>query len=304
MITGATAGMITQIQDRLEKLPLYGLYQRVEKPVSRILASIGNDNIGLIAGGVAFYAFLSIFPAIAFALMIWGLFNSPDQLGNHLTLLSGIVPEDAFELIANQMIRIAEAQEGKLSWGAIASLALVLWSASRAVNALLSAMTVTINKDHKRGFFQQNMLALGFTIAGIFFALLSIAIISAFPPIIEALRLGAFTDALLHTFRWLMMFALFFGAVYSFYRIAHPRTAGGERIRPKRLWPGALLGALIWLMASIAFSFYLSRFEVYNETFGSLGAAIALMMWLWISAFAICIGAETNAEIQREASSN
>ena len=234
--------------------------------------------------------------------MIWGLFNDPDQLGNHLTLLRGIVPQDAFDLIASQMIRIAEAQEGKLSWGAVASLLLVLWSASRAINALLSAMSVTIKKDHQRGFFKQNLFALGFTVAGIFFALLSIAIIGAVPPIIEALRLGAFTDALLHTFRWLTMFALFWGAVYSFYRIAHPRTVDGERIRPRRLWPGALLGAVIWLLASIAFSFYLSRFEVYNETFGSLGAAIALMMWLWISAFAICIGAETNAELQREAS--
>lgn len=296
--------MIAEIQNKLTKLPFYGVYQRLEKPVSRVFASIGNDNIGLIAAGVAFFAFLSIFPAIALALTIWGLFNDPDQLGNHLTLLRGIVPQDAFDLISNQMIRIAESQEGSLSWGAMVSLVLVLWSSSRAINALLSAMSVTIKKDHQRGFFRQNLLALGFTIGGIFFALLSITVIGAFPPIIAALRLGAFTDALLHTFRWLTMFALFFGAVYAFYRIAHPRIADGERIRPKRLWPGALLGAVIWLMASIGFSLYLSHFEVYNETFGSLGAAIALMMWLWISAFAICVGAETNAEIQREAASD
>lgn len=275
----------------------YGVLRPGIDVARRVFSSLGDDNIGLISGGVAFYAFLSIFPGIACALMVWGLFNDADRLGNYLTILNGIVPQEAFELIATQMIRIAEAREGGLSWGALISLLITLWSASRAVNALLQAMSVTSNTHIRRNFFRQNGLALAFTVAGILFALISLVIIGAVPPIIESLRLGAFGQAAIHALRWLLMFLIFLGGVYAFYRIAHPKDADGQQIRPRRLWPGALLAALIWLGASVAFSFYLSQFEVYNETFGSLGAVVALMMWLWISAFAICIGAETNAEL-------
>lgn len=296
------AGLLANLQSRLVRMPGYGLFRVARKPVARIFASLGDDNIGLISGGVAFYAFLSIFPGIACALMVWGLFNDADRLGDYLTVMSTVVPPAAFDLIADQMVRIAEARDGGLSWGALISLMITLWSASRAVNALLQAMTVTANHDHKRGFVGQNLMALGFTLAGMIFALVSLIIIGAVPPILEALRLGSFGQATVHIFRWLMMFALFYGGVYSFYRIAHPPDETGTRVRPFRLWPGALLAATIWLLASVAFSFYLARFDIYNETFGSLGAVVALMMWLWISAFVICLGAETNVALDKEKS--
>lgn len=289
---------------RISKSLAGGVRQRVSdwplvRLVSRLFASLGDDNIALLAGGVAFYAFLSIFPAIACALMIWGLFTDTENLSNYLNALQGVAPQAAFELIATQMIRIADQQNSGLSWGALISLALTLWSASRAVNALIMAMSVTAG-GRPRNFFHQNLMALTFTVVAIFFAVVSLLAIGAVPPIIRALQLGSFAEAAISTIRWLLLLALFFGSLYGFYRVSYRRVAKQEGTR-HRVLPGAALATVIWLLASAGFSFFLSSFANYNETFGSLGAVAALLMWFWISAFAVCIGAELNSELPRDA---
>ncbi|WP_300379277.1 YihY/virulence factor BrkB family protein [Henriciella sp.] len=279
-------------------------WQKVGVPTTRVVSGIGGklgeNNVALVAGGVAFYAFLSIFPAIACALMLWGLFTTETELRSYLDLLSAVVPESAFTLISNQMIRIADSQTTGLSWGAVLSLGLALWSSSRAVNALLSAVAVTYDRHKKRGFVTQNLLALGFTGGGIVFALLSLAAIGAVPPIIDALQLGSFIEAGLRIVRWIAVLSLFLGGIYAFYRIARPHGVRHADLRTRPVLPGTIVAGTIWLAASVGFSFYLGNFADYNETFGSLGAAVALLMWLWLSAFAVCIGAETNGVIGRD----
>ncbi|MEQ8556768.1 MAG: YihY/virulence factor BrkB family protein [Henriciella sp.] len=266
----------------------------------RIAGKAGEDDVALVAGGVAFYAFLSVFPAIACALMVWGLFTTEAELRTYLELLNAVVPDAAYKLISDQMVRIADSQAAGLSWGALFSLLLALWSASRAANALLIAVAVTYHRHVRRGFIRQNLIALAFTGGGIVFALLSLAAIGAVPPIIEALQLGAFVDALLRIVRWLGLLALFLGGIYIFYRIARPHGVAYAQQRTRPVIPGTLVAGAIWLSASVGFSFYLGNFADYNETFGSLGAAVALLMWLWLSAVAICIGAETNGVMARE----
>ncbi|WP_158085526.1 YihY/virulence factor BrkB family protein [Henriciella aquimarina] len=266
----------------------------------RIAGKAGEDDVALVAGGVAFYAFLSIFPAIACALMVWGVFTTETELRTYLGLLNSVVPDSAYRLISDQMVRIADSQTAGLSWGALFSLLLALWSASRAANALLIAVAVTYDRHDKRGFIQQNLIALGFTAGGIIFALLSLAAIGAVPPIIEALQLGAFIDALLRILRWIGLLSLFLGGIYVFYRIARPHGVAYAQARRRPVLPGTLVAGTIWLAASVGFSFYLGNFADYNQTFGSLGAAVALLMWLWLSAVAICVGAETNGVLSRE----
>ena len=279
-------------------------WQRLGAPVARtamrIAGKSGDDDVALVAGGVAFYAFLSVFPAIACALMVWGLFTTETELRTYLDLLSTVVPQSAYELISDQMVRIADSQSAGLSWGALFSLLLALWSASRAANALLTAVAVTYDRHDKRGFISQNLIALAFTGGGIVFALLSLAAIGAVPPIIEALQLGALVDALLRIVRWFGLLALFLGGIYVFYRVARPHGVAYAQARTRPVLPGTLVAGAIWLAASVGFSFYLGNFADYNETFGSLGAAVALLMWLWLSAAAICIGAETNGVMSRE----
>ncbi|MEE2877874.1 MAG: YihY/virulence factor BrkB family protein [Pseudomonadota bacterium] len=280
------------------------VWTQVAAPVARTSARIagraGEHDVALVAGGVAFYAFLSVFPAIACALMVWGVFTTDAELREYLDFLSAVLPSSAYQLISDQMVRIAKSQAAGLSWGALASLLLALWSASRAANALLTAVAVTYDRQKKRGFIQQNLIALAFTGGGIVFALLSLAAIGAVPPILEALQLGAFLDALARIIRWLGLLSLFLGGIYVFYRIARPHGVAHSQTRTRPVLPGTLVAGAIWLAASVGFSFYLGSFADYNETFGSLGAAVALLMWLWLSAAAICIGAETNGVLSRE----
>ena len=252
------------------------------------------DNVGILAGGIAFFGFLSVFPAIAGAIMVWGLIIDMVSLGAQLRVLREFAP-DSFDLVADQMVRIANQRPEDLSVGVVVTLVLTLWSASRGVAALMASMNMAYKEEEKRGFVRVNLLALGFTLAGILFVVLSLAAIAAVPPILEAFYLGAFLEAFIRTVRWLLVIALFLVASAAIYRYAPSREA---RARWRWIAPGAVAAALIWSIASVAFSIYVTNFNAYNATFGSLGAVAALLMWFWISAYAICMGAELNSQLE------
>lgn len=287
----------------IRKIRATALYRRRLAPVLHIAGRwggrLGRDDVALVSGGVAFYAFLSTFPATACALMIWGLFTSSAELRDYFEVMQTFLPGDAYNLITDQMIRIAKSQHAGLSWGALFSLIVALWSASRGSNALLQAVAITYDHPVKRGFIKQNLLAIGFTAGAIIFAVISLAIIGAVPPILKALQLGTVLDVLLRTLRWIVLLGLFLAGIYTFLRTARPNGVKQQEVRSRRILPGAIAAAIIWLSASLAFSFYLGAFANYNETFGSLGAVAALLMWLWLSAFAICAGSELNGVLSR-----
>lgn len=251
------------------------------------------DNVGLLSAGIAFYAFLSIFPAIAAGLMVWGLFNDTASLGAQLQAVRDFAP-DAFGLVANQMVVIATQDDGGLTLGLMLSAVLALWGASGAVSALMQAMNMAYHESEKRPFFRRTLLVLAFTAGGIVFSAISLVAIAAVPPILKALYLGALLDALVNAVRWLLMIALFVAACAVTYRIGPSR-------RPARwrwIAPGALAAGFMWLVASVILSTYLENFDAYNATFGSLGAVAALLMWFWLSACAICLGAALNAQLE------
>jgi membrane protein len=252
-----------------------------------------SDNVGLLSAGIAFYAFLSIFPAVAAGLMVWGLFTDITTLGAQLGVVRDITP-DAFGLVADQMVVIATQDDGGLTFGLIVSGVLALWSASGGVAALMQAMNMAYHEKEKRPFIRLTALTLGFTLAGIIFVGLSIAAIAAVPPILKALYLGAFVEAIVGGARWLIVIAVFMAACAVIYRIAPSR----KKARWRWIIPGAVAAGIMWLVASIAFSTYLENFDAYNATFGSLGAVAALLMWFWISAYVICLGAELNAQLE------
>ena len=261
--------------------------------VVRVFFRVLGDNVGLLSAGIAFYAFLSVFPAIAAALMIWGLFTDMTTLGAQLGVVREVAP-DAFDLVADQMVVIATQGDGGLTFGLLISALLAFWGASGGVAALIQAMNMAYHEKEKRNFFHLTLLTLGFTFSGIVFVALSIAAIGAVPPILKALALGSFVEAAVNSIRWLVIIALFIAACAAIYRIAPSRA----RARWRWIVPGAIAAGVIWMIASIAFSAYLENFNAYNATFGSLGAVAALLMWFWLSAYAICIGAELNAQLE------
>lgn len=256
------------------------------------------DNLSILSAGVAFYAFLSIFPAVAGALMVWGLFASTPDIRAWLGVLGGIAPPEAFRLVLDELVSIAQSGGPGMTLGAILSFFFALWSASRAAQALMAVIDIAYDLKQPRGFLSSNLAALRFTLTGIVFAVFSLAAIGAVPPIIEALRLGAVAEAVFKSGRWLLLIAIFLVISANAYR-----NTPSHKLRKKRgekgvpIWPGAIAASTIWLVASFGFSFYLAEFNSYNRTFGSLGAVAALLMWFWISAYAIGVGAEVNAEL-------
>ncbi len=261
--------------------------------VARVFERMMADQIGVLAGGIAFYAFLSVFPAVAAGLMIWGLFTDMAALGPQLQAIREMAP-DAFGLIADQMVNIASQSANNLTIGVVVSVVLALWSASVGVSALMGAMNLAYHEKEKRKFIRLNLVSLAFTLGGILFVALSIAAIAAVPPILEAIYLGAFVEALVRAVRWLMTVALFLAACAIIYRFAPSRA----HARWRWIIPGAALASVVWLIASVVFSAYLANFDAYNATFGSLGAVAALLMWFWLSAYAICMGAELNSQLE------
>jgi membrane protein len=261
--------------------------------LARVFWRVLRDNVGLLSAGIAFYAFLSIFPAIAASLMVWGLFTDMTALGPQLEMVRDLAP-DAFSLVADQMVIISTQDTGGLTLGLVVTILLTFWGASGGVSALMQAMNMAYHETEKRNFFHLTLLTLGFTLSGIVFVALSIAAIAAVPPILKALSLGALVEAAGNLLRWLVIIAAFMVACAVIYRIAPSRA----HARWRWIIPGAVAAGLMWLLASIAFSLYLENFNAYNNTFGSLGAVAALLMWFWISAYAICVGAEINAQIE------
>jgi membrane protein len=256
------------------------------------------DNLSVLSAGVAFYAFLSIFPAVAGALMVWGLFAETPDIRAWLNVLGGVAPPEAFRLVLDELVSIAQSRGPGMTVGAIFSFIFALWSASRAAQALMAVIDIAYDLKQPRGFFASNIAALRFTLTGIGFAVFSLAAIGAVPPVIEALRLGAVAEAIFNSGRWLLLIAIFLVTSANAYRNTpshRRRKRRGEKGVP--IWPGAIAASTIWLVASFGFSFYLAEFNSYNRTFGSLGAVAALLMWFWISAYAIGVGAEVNAEL-------
>ncbi|MBI1361469.1 MAG: hypothetical protein GC155_14420 [Alphaproteobacteria bacterium] len=260
----------------------------------RVLQRIMGDNLGMLAGGVAFYGFLAVFPAIAGSLMVWGLISGVGVVWGHLDALAGLAPGPAFALFTDQAQRITGQGARDLTFGAIVTILVSLWSASRGVTALMGAMNMAYHEREKRGFFRLNGLAVGFALAGVAFAAVSLLAIAAVPPILESLFLGAFVEAAIRFIRWILLISLFMLASALIYRF------GPSRQKARWAWiiPGAASAALVWLVASLVFSIYIANFSAYSVTFGPLGAVAALLMWFWLSAYAICIGAEVNSQLE------
>lgn len=263
----------------------------------RVWRELGNDNISLVAAGVAFYGLLGIFPAISALVLIYGLIADPTQVRDQLAILRDVMPAEGYSILENQTTALASQGRDSLGFGLILSLLLAIWSAKKGVTALITALNIAYEEDERRGFIRRNLVQLGFTVAGIVFMLLALTAVAALPAIVGMLRASGLIDetALLWT-RWVLMAVMLALVLALLYRF------GPARSQAKMSWinPGAIAASVLWIAGSIAFSWYVSNFATYNKTFGSLGAVVILLMWLYISAFVVCAGAELNAELERQ----
>lgn len=262
----------------------------------RVYDEFGQDRLLSVAAGVTYYALLALFPAIAALVSIYGLFADPGTLEQHLSTLSGVLPSGALDVVREQVMRIASKGDGTLGLSFIISLALSLWSANAGMKALFDALNIVYDEEEKRGFVALNIQSLTFTIGAIVFALSALGAIVALPLVLERVWLGPALERLIAIGRWPIMLAVMAGGLAVLYRY------GPSRDRATWTWvtPGGLVAALLWLAVSMLFSWYVANFGSYNETYGSLGAVIGFMTWIWLSSVVVLLGAEINAEVEHQ----
>jgi membrane protein len=261
----------------------------------RTKKAISDDNVGLVAAGVAFYGLLAIFPGLAALVSLYGLVADPVQVQEQLEAASGILPDGAMDLLREQLTQVSASAAGALSLAAAGGLVIALWGTARITKAFMQAMNIAYGEQEKRGFLRINLTAITLTAGILLTAATAIGAVVVVPVVLDLVGLGDAAEWLISILRWPMVAVVFLGALAVLYNL------GPSRRRPPWRWvtPGSLVALAFWLGASILFSFYVSNFGSYNETYGSLGAVIGMMMWLWLSAFAILIGAEVNAETGR-----
>jgi membrane protein len=262
----------------------------------RTYAQLNEDRLLAVAAGVVFYGLLALFPAITAFVSFYGLFASGATINQHLSVLAGVVPQGAFGIIEDQIARIVSKGDVKLSFGFVFGLGLALWSANAGMKAIMDALNVVYDEKEKRSFIMLNVISLCFTMGAIAAMLLGVAAVVVVPLVLAHFGLGTWSESLLALLRWPALMVLVLIGLSVLYRF------GVSRREPKWRWVtgGGLFAAVAWLTGSALFSWYLGRFAPYDQTYGSLGAAIGLMMWMWLSVIVILFGAQLNSEIEHQ----
>jgi membrane protein len=257
---------------------------------------LSDNNIFLVAGGVTYAILLALFPGLAALVSIYGLVFNPSQIEQQMNLLDSILPQQTRDLIRQQLHALVTAPHGALGLTAIVSLLLGLWSASRGMSGLITAMNIAYEEKETRSFIRFNLLALGLTLGAIVAGVVVIALIGVLPTVVQFLGLGIFAKWLLLVLEWPLLLAILLVAMAVLYHY------GANRDDPQWRWvaPGTITGAVLWILGSIAFSVYVSHFNSYNATYGSLGGAVVLLTWLYLSSFVLLLGAVINAQSERQ----
>jgi membrane protein len=262
----------------------------------RVYDNIGEHRVIAIAAGVTFYVILALFPAIAALVALYGLFADPKAIGQHLDALSSFMPGGAIDVIGEQMGRVAAQGNGTLGFTFLLGFAVSLWSANAGMKALFDALNIVYAEREKRSFILLNAVSLAFTFGALAIIMLAIAAMIVLPVALSYLGLAAATEWILTLGRWPLLLIAISVAIGVIYRYGPSR----EEARWRWLSWGSAFAAVVWLAASILFSWYAENFGNYNKTYGSLGAAIGFMTWIWLSTIVILIGAELNAEMEHQ----
>jgi membrane protein len=262
----------------------------------RVYASVNDNRLLAVAAGVVFYSLLAIFPAIAAFVSLYGLIADASTIDSHLSLAAGIFPAGAVDIIHEQISRLTAKGDAGLSLGFITGLAVALWSANAGMKAIIDALNVVYDEKEKRSFVKLNLLSLLFTLIAILSLMIALAAVVIAPMVFSAVGLSSLWSVAIAALRWPLLLALAAIALAAIYRY------GPSRAEAQWQWlsVGSGAAAIGWLITSALFSWYIAHSGAYNATYGSLGAAVGMMMWMWISAIVILLGGELNAEIEHQ----
>jgi membrane protein len=278
--------------DRPRAIPKLGwrdIFWRVKNEMAR-------DSLSLVAAGVAFYGLLSLFPLITVLVSIYGLVVEPQAAQQQVAALGEVLPQDTRQILDEQLTRVTASANTALTFGVIFGIVLALWSAGAGTKALIEGLNIAYGEEEKRGFIKLNAVALGLTLGLILFMILALALVAILPALIGSLGLPSTIQNWARWLRWPILALAFMVALAALYRYAPSRSG------PRWRWvtPGAVGATVLWIIGSLLFSWYVSSFGSYNETYGSLAAVVVLMLWFWVSALIVLLGAEWNAETEHQ----
>jgi membrane protein len=252
-------------------------------------------NIALLAAGVAFFAFLALFPALIALVTLVGLVADPGRITEQVRSFTVGLPQASQQLITDQLTDITQS-DGALTLGLVVSLLVALWSASSGTSNLMTAVNLAYDEKEKRGFAKLRGVALLLTLGAIVFLVLTLALIAVVPVVLDAVPLGPVATVLAQVLRWTLLVVLVVAGLAVLYRLAPDRNP------PKLRWvtPGSIVAALLWLLGSAGFSLYVNFFGNYNKTYGAVAGVIVLLLWLYLTCYIVLLGAEINAEAEHQ----
>ena len=253
------------------------------------------DNLSIVAAGVAFYCFLAFVPTLGAVISIYALAADPNTVSENLSALTRVMPPEIMPVINDQISRlVAENQTAGI--GAVVSLLLALYGGSKAAKALMEGLNIAYDEEEKRGFFKLLLTALLLTLGAVVGAVLAIGLVAVLPVVLQQLQLGELAETLATWLRWPILVGGFMIALAILYRY------GASRDEPKWRWVswGAALGTVLWVAGSALFSLYVSTIGNYDKSYGSLGALVIFLFWLFLTGYAVLIGAELNSEMERQ----
>ena len=265
--------------------------------VWRAFKETSDDNVGLVAAGVAFYGFLAMVPLLGALVLSYGLVAEPATVVETMRTLMRVMPADAAKLIGEQLLNVVETSDGKKGLGLLLALGLALFGARNGAGAIITALNIAYEEKEKRGFFWVNLLALVITGCAVLSALLAafaIALLARVEALFPRLPDAALTSGRILAYAALLLAGA--AGAATLYRYAPSRR------KARWVWisPGSLLVSVLWLCLTLGFGLYVANFGNYNATYGSLGAVVVLLTWLYLSSYILVFGAELNSELERE----
>jgi membrane protein len=261
----------------------------------RTKQQLEEDNLSIVAAGVAFYAFVAVVPALAVGIAVYALVADASDLAGQLQLLARVVPAEVMPMLEEQVTRIA-TDNTSAGISAALGVLIALYSSANATKAIMSGLNIAYDETEKRGFVKLSLMAIGLTFGMIIGLILAFGLLAVLPGVLDNLGLSGGAEMFLNVIRWPILIGLFMLGVASVYRYGPCR----EKAEWKWVSPGAIMAAVLWVIGSALFSLYVSKFGSYDKTYGSLGAVVVFLMWLYLTAYVILLGAELNSEMERQ----
>ncbi len=262
----------------------------------RVKDSINSDRLSLLSAAMSYYSLFSLVPALSSLVLIYAWISDPQDISNHISSMSGLIPAELEQVLTKTLGNLASTASSSLGIGAIVSLLISLWAASKISKSAIEAMNIIYDEEDKRGFFKSAFLALGMTLLGIVLSIIALAVIIGIPTVTNILNLPDTLATSVTVGSWVLLLAIFSFFLSVIYRY------GPDRQNAKWRWVsiGSVVAAVLWAVTSLLFSWYAKEFGNFNKTYGSMASIIVLMTWFYLTSFVILLGAEINAELEHQ----